>query len=104
MVVQNIHTKPEFDLFIQNTKYVLVDFWAEWCGPCKLMAPVLDSIAEEHGWLTVLKVNADELPNLAKEYDISSIPTLLLFREGSIINYVVGAKPKTFIQRMLENI
>ena len=94
----------DFESVIGNNKYVLVDFWAEWCGPCKMMAPVLDSIAESNGWLKVVKVNADENPNLTKKYDISSIPTLLLFREGSIIKYAVGAKPKSFIQRMLEDI
>ena|SRR5579859_1905741 len=104
MAVSNILAEDDLEHLISNNKYVLVDFWAEWCGPCKLMAPVLDSIEEEHGWLYVVKVNADELPNLAKKYDISSIPTLLLFREGSIIKYVVGAKPKSFINRMLEDI
>lgn len=97
-------SESNFDSIISGNKYVLVDFWADWCGPCKLMAPVLESLEEEHGWLKVVKVNADENPNLTKKYDISSIPTLLLFREGSIIKYAVGAKPKSFIKRMLENI
>jgi thioredoxin 1 len=97
-------SETTFDAVIADNKYVLVDFWAEWCGPCKMMAPVLESISEENDWLKVIKVNADENPNLTKKYDISSIPTLLLFREGSIIKYAVGAKPKSFIKRMLEDI
>jgi thioredoxin 1 len=104
MTVSNILTEEDLDYLVSNNKYVLVDFWAERCGPCKMMAPVLDSIEEEHGWLYVVKINADELPQLAKKYDISSIPTLLLFREGSIIKYTVGAQSKTAIKRMLENI
>lgn len=103
MTVSNILTEEDFDYMISR-EYVLVEFWAEWCGPCKMMAPVLESIEEEHGWLYVAKVNADDLPNLAKRYDISSIPTLLLFHEGSIIKYVVGAKPKAFIRNILDNL
>jgi thioredoxin 1 len=100
----NLAYESEFDSIIEGNEYVLVDFWAEWCGPCKMLAPVLESILEEYPNVWVLKINADEFPNLTKKYDISSIPTLLLFREGSIIKYVVGAKPKSFIKRMLEDI
>lgn len=94
-------TTETFDEVIENNTLVLVDFWAPWCGPCRLMAPVLESISQERDDVTVVKVNADENPELVKKYDISSIPTLLLFNEGSIIKYAVGAKPKAQILEML---
>ena len=74
---------------------VLVDFWAEWCGPCKMLSPIVDQIAVElDGKLKVAKINVDEVPDLAGEYNVMSIPTLLIFKGGKPIDQIVGAMPK----------
>ncbi len=74
---------------------VLVDFWAEWCGPCKMVAPILEEIADEQaGALRIAKVNVDEAPELARRYQVMSIPTMILFRDGEPATQIVGAKGK----------
>jgi thioredoxin 1 len=87
-------TDDTFDEVLTSDKPVLVDFWAPWCVPCKQMAPMLESIATENEWLEVVKINADDNPVSVKKYDVSSIPTLLLFKKGKIVEYQVGAIPK----------
>lgn len=78
---------------------VLVDFWAEWCGPCRALGPILDQIAEEHaGKLEVVKVNIDENPDLAEKYRISSIPAMKVFRGGEAVASIIGAKPKAALE------
>ena len=80
---------------LQSDKPVLVDFWAEWCGPCRLVAPVLEEIASQHGEkLEIVKLNVDENPNVARDYRIMSIPTMSVFQGGKIVKTIVGAKPK----------
>jgi len=75
---------------------VLVDFWAEWCGPCKMIAPILDEVATEHqGKVKVVKVNVDDQPGLARRYEVMSIPTLILFKDGEPAKRLVGARGKT---------
>jgi len=74
---------------------LLIDFWAEWCGPCKMIVPILEDIAKEHaGAIQIAKLNVDENPNVARKYDVMSIPTLLVFQDGEVKKRLVGAKGK----------
>lgn len=96
-------TEATFDEVVNGASApVIVDFWAEWCGPCKMIAPILDEIAVEQGdALTVTKINVDENPGLAQRFGVMSIPTLLVFRDGEVDKRIVGAKGKA---QLLEEI
>ena len=86
---------------LNSEKPVLLDFWAPWCGPCRMVSPVVDEIASERGDIKVGKVNVDEQPELAGQFGVMSIPTLVVMKNGKLANKTVGAKPKAQILAML---
>lgn len=86
---------------LQTEGIVMVDFWAAWCGPCKMLSPIVGQIAEEHPEIKVCKVNIDEEPSLAIDYKVMSIPTLLVFKNGEKINMSIGVQSKSDIEAML---
>ena len=89
------------DEVLNSDKPVLVDFWASWCGPCRMVAPILEEIAAERSDVKVCKINVDEEPELASRYKVMSIPTLLVVKEGQVVNQAVGARPKSQILSLL---
>lgn len=80
---------------------VLVDFWAAWCGPCKMIAPILDEMAVQYPDIKIAKVNVDEEPDLARQFKVMSIPTLIAFKDGQAVSTAIGVKPKAELEKML---
>lgn len=96
-------TRDNFQQEVLDSKQtVLVDFWASWCGPCRMVAPILDEIARERPDVKIAKVNVDEQPELAAAYQIMSIPTLIVMKDGKIVNQSMGARPKQQILDLLK--
>ncbi len=100
-----ILTNQNFETEVLNSnKKVLVDFWAPWCGPCRMLSPIVDEIAQEANEnIKVLKVNIDEEPELAQQFGVMSIPTLVVLKNGKVLNSSVGVRPKQFVLNMLED-
>ena len=102
MAVINITNANFKEEVLDSDKKVLVDFWAPWCGPCRMVSPIVDEIAEENSAIKVAKINIDEQPQLAAQYGVMSIPTLIVFENGDVADKAVGARNKSFILQMLE--
>ena len=100
-MADNVKTDDFDQQVLQSDQPVLVDFWAEWCGPCHAIAPVLDQIADERSDLKVVKLNIDEEPVIAQRYGVMSIPTLILFKDGEPQAAAVGAMPKSMLEERL---
>ena len=95
-------TDTDFQEIVEGNDLVLVDFWAPWCGPCKAVAPVLEEIAAENSNVLIAKMNIDENPNTASQHGIMSIPTMMIFKNGQLVDRLVGALPKPSIMEKLE--
>ena len=101
-----IATNTNFDSLLEGEKLVIVDFWATWCGPCRMLSPLLDEVEEEMSdKITVVKVNVDDADEIAMRYRIMSIPTLLFFKNGQVVDKTVGAMPKsTLVDKINANL
>jgi len=95
-------SEKDFKEAINKDKLVVVDFWAEWCMPCRMLSPILEKLEKEFNEVEFVKVNTDKYPNLAMRYGIFSIPTVLMFYKGEIINSFVGALPESMVRKEIE--
>lgn len=95
--------KDNFNTVINTDKKILIDFFATWCGPCRMVSPIVDEIAEEHPEFVVAKIDVDRNPELAGEFGVMSIPTLVVIKDGKVVNQSAGARPKAQILAMLED-
>ncbi len=102
--IRTINNTQEFDNIIKQNRYVLTEFWAEWCTPCRMVAPVIEKVAEQYrGKINVAKVNIDEQQELAVRYGIQSIPTIILFKEGRVASKEIGVKPLSSFAKMIDS-
>ena len=97
----NIHKNNFQEEVLSSDKPVLLDFWASWCGPCRMVVPIVEQIAEERSDIKVGKINIDDEPELAQQFGVMSIPTLVVMKDGHIVNQAVGARPKDAILALL---
>ena len=102
MSVIAVNSENFESVVLKSDKTVLVDFWAGWCGPCKMLAPVLENLAESRPEVTVAKVNVDENPELAMVYRISAIPALMVFKDGKVVNQSVGFQSRESLEELVK--
>ena len=97
-----IQSTSEYDQILNKNKSVFVDFYADWCGPCKMVGPLVEELAEEEKDVTFIKVNVDNTPDIAQRYGIMSIPTLLAFKNGELVGNIVGFQPKEALKQLVD--
>lgn len=103
MIFMKIVNKEEFDAMV-NQGSLIVDFYANWCGPCRMLAPVLEEVSEEHPNVQFIKVNVDDEPELAQRYGVMSIPALFAIKDGEVKKSVVGFQPKAMVENLIKTI
>ncbi len=104
-IITSLSTDSFNQVVLQSSSLVMVDFWATWCGPCKIVAPVVEELAKEYeGKMTFAKVNTDENSDLASRYNIRGIPTLMFFKEGKVMDQIVGAVPKARLKSKIDSL
>ena len=100
-----IGTKENFDAIVSGDKPVFVDFWATWCGPCRMVSPFVEELSEQYGdRIAFVKVDVDDEPELAKRFRVASIPNLVLMKDGEIVEQSAGARPKALLEEMLKQV
>jgi thioredoxin 1 len=103
MAITNLKNN-NFQAFVNNNDKVLIDFYADWCGPCKMLSPVIESLSNKHKNVSFAKVNVDQESQIAQSYNISSIPTVLLFKNGKLVNRFSGYRSELEIEKIINNI
>ncbi len=101
MIMNVIQNTTEYDELLKNNKSVFVDFYADWCGPCKMVGPIVEELSNEETDVKFVKVNVDNTPDIAQRYGIMSIPTLLAFKDGELAGSIVGFQPKEVIKELV---